>query len=99
MPKRPKVDVARAWKDSEYRESLSAEQRAQVPPNPAGTMNVTDLLRGANLNRNQIDVMRRTGLLLLPTILIVANDTSGGTQCTAHSCRVVFNPTIRVLPE
>lgn len=30
------VDVARAWKDEEYRKSLTPEQLATLPPNPAG---------------------------------------------------------------
>jgi mersacidin/lichenicidin family type 2 lantibiotic len=30
------VDVIRAWKDDVYRDSLSAEQRAMLPLNPAG---------------------------------------------------------------
>jgi len=30
------VDVVRAWKDEEYRNSLSAEQLAALPGNPAG---------------------------------------------------------------
>jgi mersacidin/lichenicidin family type 2 lantibiotic len=31
-----KFDIARAWKDQTYRENLSAEQRCQLPANPAG---------------------------------------------------------------
>ncbi len=30
------VDVIRAWKDEEYRRSLSAAERAALPKNPAG---------------------------------------------------------------
>ncbi|NOK60968.1 MAG: mersacidin/lichenicidin family type 2 lantibiotic [Chloroflexi bacterium AL-W] len=30
------VDIVRAWKDSAYRASLTEEQRAQLPQNPAG---------------------------------------------------------------
>lgn len=35
-----KIDIARAWKDSEYRKSLTPEQLASLPPNPveAGEM-------------------------------------------------------------
>ncbi len=29
------VDVARAWKDEEYRNGLTPEQIAQLPPDPA----------------------------------------------------------------
>jgi len=35
-------DVIRAWKDAEYRESLSAEDRSLVPQNPAGLVELTD---------------------------------------------------------
>lgn len=30
------IDIARAWKDKEYRNSLTPEQLAQLPANPAG---------------------------------------------------------------
>lgn len=36
------VDIVRAWKDAAYRNSLSAEQRAMVPANPAGMVEVDD---------------------------------------------------------
>ncbi|MBD2208057.1 mersacidin/lichenicidin family type 2 lantibiotic [Calothrix sp. FACHB-1219] len=29
-------DIIRAWKDEDYRNSLSDEQRSQLPENPAG---------------------------------------------------------------
>jgi mersacidin/lichenicidin family type 2 lantibiotic len=35
--KRKKVDVVRAWRDEEYRNSLTEEERAGLPENPAGT--------------------------------------------------------------
>jgi len=37
-----KVNIIRAWKDEAYRLSLSAEQRALVPANPAGAMQLDD---------------------------------------------------------
>ncbi|AUB42030.1 Type 2 lantibiotic, leader peptide domain [Nostoc flagelliforme CCNUN1] len=36
------IDIVRAWKDEEYRNSLSEEQRAQLPENPAGTGELSD---------------------------------------------------------
>ncbi len=36
------IDVVRAWKDEEYRSSLSEAQRDQLPENPAGLINLTD---------------------------------------------------------
>ena len=37
-----KLDVVRAWKDPAYRATLSPEQLARVPANPAGMIEVTD---------------------------------------------------------
>ena len=36
------VDIIRAWKDKEYRESLSKEQLQQLPENPAGLIELSD---------------------------------------------------------
>ncbi|MCC5669527.1 mersacidin/lichenicidin family type 2 lantibiotic [Nostoc sp. CHAB 5784] len=35
-------DIIRAWKDRGYRESLSEEQRSQLPENPAGIAELSD---------------------------------------------------------
>ena len=35
-------DIIRAWKDPEYRNSLSEEQRSQLPENPAGMIELGD---------------------------------------------------------
>lgn len=35
-------DVIRAWKDARYRRSLSKEQLAKLPKNPAGLVELTD---------------------------------------------------------
>jgi len=37
-----KVDVIRAWKDQDYRDSLTEEQKAQLPENPVGLIELTD---------------------------------------------------------
>ena len=36
------VDIIRAWKDEDYRQSLSAEQQEQLPVNPAGLVELDD---------------------------------------------------------
>jgi mersacidin/lichenicidin family type 2 lantibiotic len=36
------VNVIRAWKDQEYRLSLSAAERALLPDDPAGAIELTD---------------------------------------------------------
>ena len=35
------VDIARAWKDPEYRKTLTPEELASVPKNPAGDRELT----------------------------------------------------------
>ena len=37
-----KLDIVRAWKDEEYCASLSETQRAALPQNPAGIIELTD---------------------------------------------------------
>ncbi len=34
----PTLEVIKAWKDEEYRDSLPQEQRAQLPEHPAGAV-------------------------------------------------------------
>jgi mersacidin/lichenicidin family type 2 lantibiotic len=38
----PTVDVIRAWKDEEYRLSLSDEQRSLLPQHPAGAIELSN---------------------------------------------------------
>jgi len=41
------LDIIRAWKDEEYRLSLSEEQQAMLPAHPAGLIELTDAELGA----------------------------------------------------
>lgn len=36
------VDVTRAWRDADYFDSLSAAEKASLPQNPAGAVEVED---------------------------------------------------------
>lgn len=36
----PTIEVIQAWKDENYRDGLTAEQRAQLPEHPAGAVEV-----------------------------------------------------------
>jgi len=36
------IDIIRAWKDAEYRESLSDSELAMVPEKPIGEIELTD---------------------------------------------------------
>jgi mersacidin/lichenicidin family type 2 lantibiotic len=49
----PNANVIRAWKDADYRRSLTAEQLARVPAHPAGAIEirvreVQELLHGSH---------------------------------------------------
>jgi mersacidin/lichenicidin family type 2 lantibiotic len=35
------IDIIRAWKDAEYRNSLTQEQREALPENPAGIVDLS----------------------------------------------------------
>lgn len=34
--------IVRAWRDVEYRSTLSSQEKAKLPSNPAGTIEVSD---------------------------------------------------------
>ncbi len=42
-----KLDIARAWKDEAYRQSLSSEELALLPENPAGELELNDAELGS----------------------------------------------------
>lgn len=37
------IDIIRAWKDDEYRNSLSEDQKKSLPQNPAGEIDLMEL--------------------------------------------------------
>ena len=41
-----RLDIIRAWKDADYRESLSDAERAALPENPAGLMELPEAALG-----------------------------------------------------
>ena len=44
-----KIDVIRAWRDEEYRDSLTEQELSSLPENPAGMATVDDsALRSVN---------------------------------------------------
>jgi mersacidin/lichenicidin family type 2 lantibiotic len=50
-------DIVRAWKDEAYRSSLSAQERAMLPENPAGVLELNEaelqaVYGAANINGN-----------------------------------------------
>ena len=65
------IDVVRAWKDAEYRESLSSEELALVPAHPAGEVELAEE-----------DLLGITGGLL-DSVNIAVLGGSGGCKYTA----------------
>jgi mersacidin/lichenicidin family type 2 lantibiotic len=79
-----KIDIARAWKDATYRASLSVEEQALIPANPAGAVELSDseleLVHGAgkgghedknsNVNNVRVDT---SGVLCLHTVQVPIN--------------------------
>ena len=56
------IDIIRAWKDEEYRKSLTDEQRASLPANPAGKMELSEMdMSGVAGGTDQIAPVERTG--------------------------------------
>jgi len=49
-------EIIRAWKDKNFRDSLNEEQRAQLPTNPAGLVEIDDeqlvQVAGGGINTN-----------------------------------------------
>jgi mersacidin/lichenicidin family type 2 lantibiotic len=70
------MDIIRAWKDEEYRNSLSAAERAALPPHPAGLMTLTDEELGAV-----------AGGRINPTRSLCA----GGDPCATRLCQDTFD--------
>lgn len=59
-------DVIRGWKDEEYRQSLSVEQRAMLPQHPAGVIELSD---------EELDVAGGTVTTTISTIITVLTPT------------------------
>ena len=55
-----KIDIIRAWKDEEYRSGLSDAERARLPANPAGIIELSDADLGAVAGGTEFE-LERTG--------------------------------------
>ncbi|MBD2593608.1 mersacidin/lichenicidin family type 2 lantibiotic [Nostoc spongiaeforme FACHB-130] len=63
-------DIIRAWKDEDYRNSLSDEQRSQLPENPAGLVELTNTSMETVVGGNQQLVAGGTVSLKKQTITV-----------------------------
>ncbi len=66
-------DIIRAWKDEEYRNSLSEEQRSQLPENPVGIVELPDadmerIAGGANQTESLICIRTVTNTCNCPNL-------------------------------
>ena len=57
-----KLDVVRAWKDESYRRTLSEDQLAELPANPAGTIELDDRAVAAKTNGKKCETPPTTAL-------------------------------------
>ena len=62
------LDIIRAWKDAEYRLSLSAEQQALLPAHPAGLIALTDAELDAAVGGDQPDTAHICSICHCPSI-------------------------------
>ena len=63
-------DVIRGWKDEDYRQSLSVEQRAMLPQHPAGVIELSDEeldIAGGTVTTTTISTIIT---VLTPTVII-----------------------------
>jgi mersacidin/lichenicidin family type 2 lantibiotic len=71
-------NIVRAWKDEEYRQSLSASELALLPENPAGSLELTDdeldVVAGAS-RRGRIKVKCAVTVIACYFLTIVCEET------------------------
>ena len=80
------IDVVRAWKDAEYRESLSSEELALVPAHPAGEVELAEE-----------DLLAITGGLLDSLNIGILGESSGcfyTAKGEDASCQYSFAPSL-----
>ena len=69
-----KFDIVRAWKDEEYCESLTDAERALLPDNPAGVIELTDAqlaaAGGARAEDDPIPILTIITLPICPTFYL-----------------------------
>jgi mersacidin/lichenicidin family type 2 lantibiotic len=79
-----RLDIVRAWKDEEYRRSLTEAQRAALPQNPAGLieLEVGDLggAAGGNLRKGYTASLQ-FGHVIRPSVRIVCPPRTIPGQC------------------
>lgn len=76
------LDVVRAWKDEEYRSSLSPTELALLPQNPAGLVELTDAdLTGVDGAWTTILCITCVGTVVTVIVSVAATCTSCAGAC------------------
>jgi mersacidin/lichenicidin family type 2 lantibiotic len=71
-----KIDIIRAWKDEEYRNSLSSEEQAMLPANPAGALELSDAELGS-VHGAKCDYVNTNAAICLQSVLIACITING----------------------
>jgi mersacidin/lichenicidin family type 2 lantibiotic len=58
------IDIVRAWKDAEYRESLSDEELALLPRHPLGTVELSEEDLNHVVGGGASDLRNKNGFIL-----------------------------------
>jgi mersacidin/lichenicidin family type 2 lantibiotic len=77
------MNIIRAWKDEEYRMSLSDEERSLLPDNPAGPMELSD----ADLDSVVGGLIGPTGIVCIFTVGQCGGAPSGVIACSGILCQ------------
>jgi mersacidin/lichenicidin family type 2 lantibiotic len=81
-----KNNIIRAWKDPAYRNSLSAAERAALPANPAGAIEISDAdlgkVSGGRINLSALGICRSGNCSIV---------------CTQNQCLTNFMACLSVL--
>jgi mersacidin/lichenicidin family type 2 lantibiotic len=95
-----KFDIVRAWKDASYRNSLSEEELALLPSNPAGEIELTDAdletITGAGHHHGHSGGYGSTGgtaVISAVRTLICVNSLAIGGSCNSFSVDAGCNNT------
>ena len=72
----PTLEIVRAWKDEEYRETLTLKQRGQVPEHPSGV-----------LEFEESDQREDDPFKFVPVASFFLKGNSLCTGCHTHHCR------------
>jgi mersacidin/lichenicidin family type 2 lantibiotic len=92
-----KFDIVRAWKDASYRHSLSEEELALLPSNPAGEIELTDAdletVNGAACGPVRYTETHGPAFISAVRTLLCVNSSVIEGTCTSYSVEAGCNST------